>query len=124
MLSGSEQAEVRAALEAFAEEDGSPLVKAPYGIRFSDVPRAIDLAAGKVEMAVVSIQEEKDMYFIQLLTLSSQPATVVVKKTNDPQVLQATYEVGVFPDAEAAKRLQDAFERALLAWGAVPRFSE
>lgn len=123
-LTASQRAEVWAAFEAYAAEDGVPLESAAFGIRFSDVPRAADTAARATEMAIVSIDHGETRSVINLLTLNSQPASIEVQRCDPPEVLRVSCTVGLFPNAAAAQELNDALFEALRAWGAVKRFSE
>lgn len=99
----------------------APLAPATFGVRFGDVPRAIESAARIVEMAVVSVETKPNRYEIGLLMLDSQPARIVVERVQGEQVLRYEIEAGLFGDVEVAQRLGRAFEAALHEWGAVPR---
>ncbi len=53
-LDDQQRAEVRASFRDLVHGPIPPLEKAPYGIRFEDIPRAMINAAPKVEMAILS----------------------------------------------------------------------
>ena len=53
-LDDRQRAEVKASLREMVHGPTPPLEKAPYGIRFEDVPRAMINAAPRVEMAILS----------------------------------------------------------------------
>ncbi|UCD76040.1 MAG: hypothetical protein JSV91_03780 [Phycisphaerales bacterium] len=131
-LSPAEQTEVRRILRSVAEgeEPVNPPAAAPRGMRFIDVPNAVRAACAEVEMAVVSTQRiEKGGgggggYKFALKTIEDWPAELVVMRTDDDRIYQATATVGRFEDRVArAERLLDALQKQMRAFGAKPRFN-
>jgi hypothetical protein len=97
----------------------------PRAAVFADIPRAVALAAGDTEMAVLSTHTSEDRHTFMLRTVEDWPVSLVVEKTpHDPPGYTATAEVGYFEDriarAEAlinalAKRMEDIGRRRRFA---------
>jgi hypothetical protein len=129
VLSPQDQAEVRRILRSVAagEEPVDPPAPAPLGMRFSDVPDAVGAACAEVEMAVVSserIEDGKAGLRFSLKTIEDWPAELIVLRTGNEGVYEATAKVGRFGNhTERAEALLEALQRQMLAFGAKRRFN-
>ena len=129
VLNPQEQAEVQRILRSVAagEEPVNPPAPAPLGMRFSDVPDAVNAACADVEMAVVStvrIGDRNGGYRFILKTIEDWPAELIVMPTGDGKIYQDTAKVGRFGDhTERAERLREALRKQMLAFGAKRRFN-
>lgn len=77
-------------------------------MRWSDVPLAASIAAGKAEMGVLSSSESesKDTWTFAMVTLDSAPVSLVVVRQPPPDMFLATATVGSFGERKAeAERL-------------------
>ena len=105
----------------------NPPAPAPLGMRFSDVPDAVNAACADVEMAVVSsakVEKGKGGLRFELKTIEDWPAELIVLRTGDGGVYEATAKVGRFGDhTERAGRLREALRKQMLAFGAKRRFN-
>jgi hypothetical protein len=93
-----------------------PLARAKGGARWSDVPLAASIAAGKAEMGMVSSSESesKDTWTFSLLTLDSAPVSLVVVRRPAPDMFLATATVGSFGERRAeAERLVRNFRMTI-----------
>ncbi len=85
-----------------------PLTRAEDGMRWSDVPLAASIAAGKAEMGVLSSSESeaKDTWTFSMVTLDSAPVSLVIVRRPPPDMFLATATVGSFGERKAeAERL-------------------
>jgi hypothetical protein len=85
-----------------------PLARAEDGMRWSDVPLAASIAAGKAEMGMLSSSESpsKDTWTFSMVTLDSVPASLVVVRQPPPDMFLATATVGAYGERKAdAERL-------------------
>lgn len=114
ILSPQQDREVVSAMRS-AVSDGSkplPLERAPDGMRWSDVPLAVSIAAGKAEVGVVSSEQSADgnTWTFRLVTLESAPVSLVIERKPPPDMFLATATVGTFGERKAdAERLLREF---------------
>jgi hypothetical protein len=91
---------------------------APQGIQWADVPAAAASAADAAEMAIVEQVEEPWGLRFRLKTVEDRPAELLVYRTDDARVYDASATVGRFEDdIERAKGLIDAFHRFMREFG-------
>ncbi|MHC4947193.1 MAG: hypothetical protein ACYTG1_02870 [Planctomycetota bacterium] len=94
------------ALDGFRDAAGDyrsqdPPRPAPPRGRWSDLPRAVSLAAAEVEMAVFREVALPDRLEYVLRTIDDRPATLSVRRTHDERVWTAEATVGRFDDDPA-----------------------
>lgn len=132
-LSSSERARVLASMRSVAEgqQPVNPPAKAPRGVRWSDIPKAVGAACnvGGVEMAVVRTSTEPDRYGFELKTIESWPAGLVIVRGDGDAVYEiGEVWVGRFPNQpdrkERAQKLVEAFEEKLKELGALRWFND
>ena len=100
-----------------------PARPARYGVRWSDIPLAANMATKTLEMAVLSIDDEEDgeLKRIKIVSIGEMPAELLVRRMPPPTIYQATATVGLFDDqTELANRLVKEFGSAMRAFGAKP----
>ena len=98
---------------------------ATYGVRWSDVPNAVVYALDEVEMAVVSKREHDWGWEFQILSVEDDPGTLLVKRTNDERVYEATATIGgLIVQTERAQVLLNEFDKQMLAFGRKKSLSE
>ena len=110
IMSGAQRADVVAAMQSTVAGGAvpQPLTRAEDGMRWSDVPLAASIAAGKAEMGVLSSSESasKDTWTFSMITLDSAPVSLVIVRRPPPDMFLATAMVGAFGERKAeAERL-------------------
>lgn len=110
IMSDAQRAEVVAAMQSTVAGGAAPqpLTQAEDGMRWSDVPLAVSIAAGKSEMGMLSSSESqsKDTWTFSLVTLDSSPVSLVIVRKPPPDMFLATATVGSFGERKAeAERL-------------------
>ena len=132
-LSPGQQAEVMRSFKSLAAGATvvDPPTRAPHGVRWSEVPRALGSACNEdgVEMAIVETHEDIYGYEFTLRTIEGWPARVVISHGCGGQVYEITeVSVGRFPDnperVERGAALIKAFEARLRKLGARKKFNE
>ena len=118
IMSDSQRAEVVAAMQSTVAGGAAPqpLTRAEDGMRWSDVPLAASIAAGKAEMGVLSSSESqsKDTWTFAMVTLDSAPVSLVVVRQPPPDMFLATATVGSFGERKAeAERLVRNFRMTI-----------
>jgi hypothetical protein len=118
IMDSAQRAEVVAAMQSTVPGGAvpEPLTRAEGGMRWSDVPLAARIAAGKAEMGVVSSSESesKDTWTFSMLTLDSAPVSLVVVRRPPPDMFLATATVGSFGERKAeAERLVRNFRMTI-----------
>lgn len=93
VLSSRERAQVWAALGSVVSGKVVPLEPAKYGMRFSDVPRAVVTAASEVEMAVLSTQHHWPRVSVDYTDRDGYQATLEVDLDGRSGVISVTYRV-------------------------------
>lgn len=110
IMDAAQRSDVVSAMQATAAEGPAPqpLTRAEDGMRWSDVPLAARIAAGKAEMGMLSSSESqsKDTWTFSMMTLDSAPVSLVVERRPPPDMFLATATVGSFGERKAdAERL-------------------
>jgi hypothetical protein len=123
ILSADEQGRVQKAMKRVAADHDQ--VRQParrtFGVRWSDVSNAVYYAVAEVEMAIVSTTEHDWGWEFQLLTIEDSPGTLVVRRTNDERVYEATATVGGVVDQPArAQALIKELHKQMLAFARKP----
>jgi hypothetical protein len=118
IMDAQQRATVVAAMQSTLAggEAPEPLTRAEGGMRWSDVPLAARIAAGKAEMGVLSSSESesKDTWTFSMLTLDSAPVSLVVVRRPPPDMFLATATVGSFGERKAeAERLVRNFRMTI-----------
>jgi hypothetical protein len=118
IMDSAQRAEVVAAMQSTVGAGAAlePLTRAEGGMRWSDVPLAASIAAGKAEMGVLSSSESesKDTWTFSMLTLDSAPVSLVVVRRPPPDMFLATATVGSFGERKAeAERLVRHFRMTI-----------
>jgi hypothetical protein len=134
VLSHADEAEMLSALKSIAagRTPVDPPAPAPLGMRWSDVPEAVDSACNEagVEMVVVRKIEADDgrSYRFVLETIEDWPGELVVRKVDGPEVYAAEAWVGRFPTEPARVARKDALlsalEKHMRALGREPGYGE
>lgn len=114
-----EERTVRAMDATAAGEQGRPLVPAPAGYRWSDVPGALRAAAGVCFAGVASISQKEDEVVATLVLDDGQRGTATASRREGGVVLQVS--LGIFGQPTREAEFTGAFERALRQMGAVRR---
>lgn len=118
LLDPQQDREVVSAMRT-ATSDGTkpyPLERAPDGMRWSDVPLAVSIAAGKAEVGVVSSEQSADgnTWTFRLVTLEAAPVSLVIERKPPPDMFLATATVGSFGERKAeAERLLREFRMTI-----------
>lgn len=110
IMDANQRMQVVAAMQSTAAGGAAPqpLTRAEDGMRWSDVPLAASIAAGKAEMGVLSSSESesKDTWTFSMMTLDSAPVSLVIVRRPPPDMFLATATVGSFGERKAeAERL-------------------
>jgi hypothetical protein len=118
IMDSQQRATVVAAMQSTVAGGAAPepLTRAEGGMRWSDVPLAARIAAGKAEMGVLSSSESesKDTWTFSMLTLDSAPVSLVVVRRPPPDMFLATATVGSFGERKAeAERLVRNFRMTI-----------
>lgn len=88
-----------------------------HGIRWTDVPRAMDKAAEESNMAVLrSRTVDKDHVLIQLVSIQGWPAVVRVQRLPDAPWIAAEALVGPWPEEPALQRRASTLQSSFLDW--------
>lgn len=93
---------------------------AEHGVRWTDVPIAMEYASAAVEMAVTRRTEEADRYVFELKTVDDRPGRMTVRRTDNDRIYEAEATVGRFDlanDRILAERLLAAFDRQMHQFG-------
>lgn len=129
VLTQADRAEILAALRSITQDRS--LVNrprpAPGGLRWSDVPQAVEWAVGEigVEMAIVQTLSDDERYTFHLKTVEDRPAELMVRRRDDARVYDATATVGRFADDhQRAEALLAAFDRMMRAFGRKRGFND
>jgi hypothetical protein len=136
-LTGAQESEALSAMQAGTgrpPRDAERPRRAPEGVRWSDIPRAVTSACDElgVEMAVIRMTEEPDRYEFELRTIEGWPAKLVIARGHGGG-RGGVYEitevwVGRFPDEPArvsrAQALVKAFQKHLKRLGAQDWFND
>ena len=97
---------------------GPPLQLLPeHGIRWSDVPRAMDKAATAMNMAVVRREEvgdNRELY--ELTSVPGWPSAVSVRRLDTPPWIDADASVGPWPSLPAAQARAEKLRASFLEW--------
>lgn len=97
---------------------GQPLSLLPAnGIRWSDVPLAMDKAAEVVHMAVLRHEDigENEVQY-ELTSVQGWPATVTVHRLDDAPWVDATVLMGPWPNSDDLAARSRELRSAFLAW--------
>lgn len=118
IMDTSQRSSVVAAMQSTVAGGATPqpMTRAKGGMRWSDVPLAVSIAAGKAEMGLLSSSESetKDTWTFSLLTLDSAPVSLVVVRRPPPDMFLATATVGSFGERRAeAERLVRNFRMTI-----------
>ncbi len=126
-LTGEERAKVLAIMQSAAREHVPPPFVA-QGMRWTDVPEALELACDKkgVEMGIVSTEADDQHYDFQLVTIEDWPVHLVIERLEDERVYEVrTVEVGRFNNRpERGDALIDALAESMQEIAERPRFPE
>ncbi|TVQ52498.1 MAG: hypothetical protein EA377_10055 [Phycisphaerales bacterium] len=98
---------------------------APHGVRWSDVPDAAHFAAIESEMVILKTEpgryeaiDQVDEFVFTLRTIDDQPATLIVTRRPEPEIVEVHAVCGLFGDRDdRARELERAFDRKLRAFG-------
>lgn len=118
VLSPRQDREVVSAMRTATADGAKPLAleRAPDGVRWSDVPLAVSIAAGKAEVGVVSSDQSADgnTWTFRLVTLEAAPVSLVIERKPPPDMFLATATVGSFGERKAeAERLLREFRMTI-----------
>jgi len=110
IMDSQQRATVVAAMQSTVAGGAAPepMTRAEGGMRWSDVPLAASIAAGKAEMGVLSSSESesRDTWTFSMVTLDSAPVSLVIVRRPPPDMFLATATVGSFGERKAeAERL-------------------
>jgi hypothetical protein len=125
VLAPGDEARVLGALQATAEgEPARPLVPAPGGYRWTDVPGALRAAAGACFAGVASISQKDDEVVAALVLDDGQRGTAIATRQRDG--VAVVVHLGVFGQPAREAEFERAFQRALRQMGAArkPQASE
>ncbi len=103
-----------------------PSLLPEHGIRWSDVPRAMDKAAASMDMAVLRHRDVGDDEVVyELTSVPGWPAEVTVRRLDDAPWVDATATVGPWPGQDSsdarARRLRTSFMEWMRTFGAMKR---
>ena len=90
------------------------------GLRWSDVSLAAATACDEpgVELAIVSVDSSPDHQHFVLVSVDNRPAELIITRTHDARVYEATARVGwQGSETSRAAALLEAFDRAMNAFG-------
>jgi len=91
---------------------------AAHGKRWSDLQSAVSVACAETEMAVVRKTEHDWGVECQLRTIEDFPGQLIIKRTNDDRVYEATATIGRFQDhCDRAAQLVASIEKHMLEFG-------
>ena len=120
-------AESRQVLEILRESvDGpadDPARPAKHGVRWEDIRLAAARAGGKLELAIVSVDELDDgrTKRINMVSIGSTPVTLTVRSMPPPRVYAATATAGLFEEqTRLADSLVSRFDESMKLYGAKP----
>jgi hypothetical protein len=119
-LSASDERRVESAFQSLAagEKAVNPPGPAPYGMRWSDLPQALDAACEEVEMAVVRTTKHEWGIEFTLVTIEDYPGTLTVRNIGEPGIYEAQASIGLFGDHEnQADALLAALHKSMMAFG-------
>ncbi|MBL9140435.1 MAG: hypothetical protein JNK53_01095 [Phycisphaerae bacterium] len=122
-LSSQDQAQILQVLSSTAEGHPTrPLVSAPNGYRWSDVPGALSAAASQCSMAVGAFSKSADEVVATLVLPDGQRGTATASRGESGVTVRAS--IGAFGQPEVEARFARAFVSALKRMGAVRRPQE
>jgi hypothetical protein len=119
-LSVADERRIESAFQSLAagEKAVNPPGPAPHGMRWSDLPRALDAACAEVEMAVVQATQYEWGTEFTLITIKDYPGTLTVKNIGEPGIYEAHASIGLFGDhTNQADALLAALHKSMLAFG-------
>lgn len=114
-LDGRGRDEAGATMRSVVPQGFVPLAPQPLGVRrWSDVSAAAAAACNEVEMAVLrGVVNDTDATFT-LTTLDSRAGTLIVRRVDEPTLVEPKAVVGNFDeDTTTASKLVAAFDRAM-----------
>lgn len=122
-LSPSDQDAVLRAMEITTEGHAArPLIAAPGGYRWSDVPGALRAAAGSCFLGVGAIAQTDDEVVATLQMADGQRGQATVSRGE--RGVQARVTLGAFGQPKQEQEFVNAFHKALTRMGAVRRPQE
>lgn len=119
-LSAADDREVEGILGSVARGESvvDPPGPAPHGMRWSDLPQAVDAACEETEMAVVRTTTHTWGTEFVIVTVEDYPGTLTVKNVGEPAVYEADASIGLFGNHETrANALLAALRKSMLAFG-------
>ncbi len=117
VLDDDQRSEVRTILAETAEDPGSirPLVPAPHGVRFEDIPRAILNAAPRVEMAVMRGDHLDPSITLDIRDSAGRAASILVRCRPRGGLATMTYRIPGDDVVEERGEILLAVNRVLVA---------
>lgn len=123
VLTFAQQQEVLAVFDDIARDaHGRPLVPAPEGFRWADVPTALGVAARRCMLGLATVTTSEEEVHATLVLPDGQTGLAVVTRTTDGVGVQTT--LGVLGDPKAEALFNETFSRALARLGQVRRPQE
>ncbi|MFO0873930.1 MAG: hypothetical protein U0575_08170 [Phycisphaerales bacterium] len=112
---GASRAQMAGTMDEIVPPGFVPLTPAALGERrWPDVPAAVATACESVEMTTLSSRVDDSLAEFELITIDSRPGRMVVRRVDEPILIDATATVGNFQeDVETAKRLVAALNTAM-----------